>query len=934
MTNSFCYDLSCKHLQKLLGSGFELRALKTINTEEMESLILSEGSVLSFSGSTINLSIDLGAQRSIDRLEYLIYPVSTSGLSIRYGRDSSDLVDGILISGSNGVTVIPSASGYTFPRYFTLAHTTTSANAVQLDGLSIINEDSEINYGADGLTTSQTLIGSETGGYSEIVTIPVRNDGIIPADIYVSIDSSYTDIDTMDRFEISPSVTGSFKSYNDSLLVPDSIPWHWGFFNNVMVSDDNKLQITDNAPNYNHSVGSYLSLLGEPSSTQDNFSHTESAVDIYGNSCVIRVNDDHSLTFVDPIKNTRLTSTTPSYSVSNTDEEHYMHPAWDGGDRIFFLNGKDTQEVQQYTISANTFSVFTTTSFYNRQSRAAVVYNGYLYVAGGRSDAGSSSSVGDQFWRIKLSDTSEEQLPDLPVSPDSGAGPKICALDGYIYYFNGKTAPGSKQFWRYSTNLGMWEQLTSNTSTSPVDIQANDTLNQIWLIKEDISNTTIDVFDISSLLWSLDAIALDTTGSVTKVGGFGVNNEFIYYVSTTETKAKVLGEIARPNIGVSLSGTWMSPVFRLNEGDDLHRIVFDVDNEDSVELKFDDSIGTDNFEIRGSDESPAAQNSQQKFDTAIDSDEFDYAVLSEDSNIVASGNALRFSHIAGTNDYNAAYLYFGFFFSTDNIMQYKFWWNPASDKKVGSSVKSKFIIVPYIDTVGGGGASERDSETLERLGNNFVYISMGADSDTGGVYSALNFFNGVSESSYSIDATAGKDYEVVLTINWATGAYSLYFDTVLVGSGTIPGAKINALLPYHSYEFFSIGEQTDFEEQFKYLTINRLGAEVISDNILGTPVHREDPLYGVNGSLEWTPVTVNNPLIPKTKYVQFRVTLRGTGFSNVPILNYVKFPVVLLLEDVPVSGTESVYVRYNFPPANALSTKTVNLKTWMSTDKL
>lgn len=903
--------------------------LREISSEEMLDLITEETTSISFSGSIVNLFIDLGAQKAVDRLEYVVNPLTTSGLSIQYGRDVGDLTSATLVTTSGKIITYPTISGYTYPRYFSLTHD-SETNSIEIERLAVINDGSTINFGKDGNTTVKSIVGTVVGGTSSVQEIPIKNDGLIVTDIYASVDSAFVDVDIRNNLEIAPTETGTFQNYKKNLTTPDSIPWEWGLFTNVTVSKDNKLKIIDDSPEYSFSLGQVINLTTEPSSTVTNLTHTEKAYDIYNNESIVRINEDHSLTFVDFVRNIRINSMTPSYAVSGVNEQHYTHPAWDGSDRVFFLNGKSTQEIQQYNISSNTFEVFTTTSFYNRLSRAATVYDGYLYIAGGLNSSGSASSVGDQFWRIRLSDKTEEQLTNLPITPNSSMGPKICALDGYIYYYNGTTG-STIEFWRYNISNNMWEQLPNFITEEPRDISPNESLKQVWVTRDQANRDPVLVYNVSTASWVDEPISITFQA---EAGGVGIRDAVYYYTSATQTRTLVLDEIRDPNMGVSTSGSWISPVYILNTEEELSRVLFDLQESEGVELKFDDSVGVDNYQIRGSNLSPSAQNTFQFFEDGLDSDEFVFNTLSENTNITSSGNKLTFSHLAGDDDYNAGYIYFGFGLSTAGVMQYKFWWNPSTDKNNNSDILSKFYIVPFVDILGEGTSVQRDLETLDRIGDEYVYLSFGDTTDTNGTFTKINFFNGTSTTSYNINAVSGTFYEVLLIVDWSTGDYKVYFDTDLVGTGTIPGIVISYLSPFHTYEFFSTGEQTDFDESFRYITISRDSLEVISESVLGVPVHKEDPLFGENGTLPWIPISVNSPLVPKGKYVQIRLTLKGNGFNNTPVINRVLFPPVLKLENVGIGETQSVYVRYVFPPANNLSTNTLSVKAWMFTDKL
>ena len=364
-------------------------------------------------------------------------------------------------------------------------------------------------------------------------------------------------------------------------------------------------------------------------------------------------------------------------------------------------------------------------------------------------------------------------------------------------------------------------------------------------------------------------------------------------------------------------------------------MVFTLDPDAGATLKFDSSLGVDNFEIRGSNTSPSAENVTETYDAALDQvDQFLLENLNENSLSVVSGGQLVFSHTGVTGELSTSYVYFSLPLNTTGEMQYKFWWNPPTDKKAGSDHYSAFYIVPFLDATGVGALPDRDVDTLRRNVDDNIYLRFGQDSDSGGVFTQLKFYNGDFVKNISVNAVSGNFYEVVLLINWETGAYRIKFDSEQVDSGTIPLIRISQLNPQHSYELFSASDETSMEEKYRQLAINRVGNVVVDENAVGVPVHEDDPLFGRAGSLEWVPITVNSPLMPKTDYIQYRLTFRSTGGRDGPVVTNVDFVPVVTLSGVEPGESESVWVRYNFPPGNSLSTNELNLKAWMRTDKL
>jgi hypothetical protein len=905
---------------------------RELNSEEIDKLITVSGSVLTLSGEVMKLWMDLGAQKSVKNLTYYLSPVSASGLTVEYGRDLGDYTVGTVITGSSTLTVEPTISGYTFPRYFQLTHSVASGSTpITINGLEVINTEDEVNYGNSGTLESISLVGDLVGGYSEVTEVPIVNSGTVPSDIYTTLDTSFIDNSLLENFELATTSTGTFRNFNLALEIPTTIPWEWGIFENTTIEDEALKAIDPNNILPDFQIGEERQLISENSNAAQNDSHTENAADPDGNPVLARLNNDHSISFTNPLRNTRTTSTTPSYTPSDDNERKYADLAWDGDDCMYFLSGKDDQKIQKYEISTNTFSQLTVTGSYNRRSRAVAYYDGYLYLGGGQSSAGSSSDTSDQFWKYRISDGTEEQLNSLWTNTNTA--PKFVVLDTNLYYITGDT---DQKFYKFDLVNEVWTQLANHPVTFPDDLSPNFTENEIWL--SDSSGAYS--YDILTNTWSTARVVEfeEPTNPTSFVNGVVGIEDSVFCGSTysisIETWMKVLDETPEQNLGLAISGSWISPVFKVDSPNDFHRILLYVNALAGAEVKFDESIGVENYQIRGSDSSPSAENTFQNFGESLDPDEFVTGILS-DTAIVSSGNELTFSHAEEGNNYNTGYVYYGFPLNTQGEMQYKFWWSPPTDRLAGSEHYSRFYIVPYLDILGGSSVPDRNPNTLERLGGNYIYLQYGDQNDSQGSFSKLTLYNGVSTQDFSISAESGRYYEVTFIINWENGSYKLYFDSNLISTGTIPLISISELGSQHSYELFSAGETVNFEEKYKYLTVNRVGLEAYQEaDIFAIPMHRSDPLFGEQGSLDWTPITVNSPILPKTAYIQMKLTLRSTGGVDSPVVEQVKFPYVLKLEDVAAGESSPVYVRYLFPAANDFSTNTLRLRSWMATDKL
>ena len=118
--------------------------------------------------------------------------------------------------------------------------------------------------------------------------------------------------------------------------------------------------------------------------------------------------------------------------------------AYTGGDRIYALQGNNTQSFGYYSISGNSWTSLTNTP-QTVQRGGALVYGGgnYLYALRGRNT--------DAFWRYNISTNSWSSLEDTPQRVRQG-GELVWTGGNEIYAFRG----GSNRFWRYNISTDSW----------------------------------------------------------------------------------------------------------------------------------------------------------------------------------------------------------------------------------------------------------------------------------------------------------------------------------------------------------------------------------------------------------------------------------------------------------------------------------------------
>jgi hypothetical protein len=921
LTESFIVNTS--------GAGTEI----PLDSVQVRNLLRGEADI-TLSGGTVALLIDLGAQKDVDRFDYTFNPATSSGVTISYGREADNLIVGTPTVVGQTVRVLPTASGFSYPRFFKLEHIIPSGSPATLSGLAALNNDEDVDFGEDGTLTSFPITGNQSTE-TTVYELYVKNDGSIPTDVYVSLETAEQDFDTLERFYLAPTSTGTFVNFDTDIEVPTSVPWEWGVFEDTIVSDDNQLSVTNPANTASSlTEGSELSLIDLLNKSEDG--KLIQAKNALGEDIIVSPRSNHSFHLMNIFSNSAVLTATPShYSPSNDEEEEWLHPAWDGGDKIYYLNGKDTQEVQVYEISTNTFSTaISGLSFYNRRLKTLFYDDGDLIVMGSRSTAGSSTSVGTDCWRVNIETGAETALQSMPNS-ENGASHSLIKVDNLIYFSRGVN---ERDFYRYNIDTDQWEILESLPSVDGFNggIMYNRHDNTIWWRRTD---RNVYEFNITTGHWNSTPLFTDTFETNYTVANLFFDSS-VYYVAemqdgtSNSQEALVvhdpiqLGELASP-----ISGSWISPVFKVQDGEEYRRILLEMVNIDKVQVDF-QNLAAPTFEVRGSDFPPSADNFIENYITTLDEDTWATGVFN-DVVLTSTDNLLTFSHDGQTDIYSSGYTLLGLPLGTAGTMQYRFWWNPSSNRTADSTNFSGFYIVPFLDILFSGDVPVRDPDSNQRTEDDYIYLKFGADSDSGGVYTALEFYNGSTTSSFPITASTGSFYEVSLVINWTTGDYTLEFSGEQVGTGNIPGFKRNELESQHSIEIFSGAETVDTEEKFKYLSISRVDLDPSSDDDRAFPLHREDPLYGKSGSLEFIPVTLDSPLLPKTDYLQFRITMqtRLATPEQTPGLASLRFPPVLKLEDVGVGESKPVYFYYDFTDTSQTLSTELRLKAWMYTDK-
>lgn len=947
----------------LITEGFIKNTLpsgiRIVNPEEIDSLLdVTTSGSFSISGSDIlDLSVDLGFQHSIDLIRYKTTPLSTSGLIIEYGRTSNNLVTGVIQTVGQEVQVSPTISGFTYPRFFRLRH--SPGVSVDVDFFTIENTEEEVRYGLNGNTTNLTITSPLTGGTSDIVEIPVLNSGSLTSDIFVTVDVSKTSSETFNNLEIAPTASGEFISV-DPNTVPDVIPWEWGHFNNTFVDEDNNLSVT------NPSILS-LGAVWVGSFTGFNY-RTRGDGDIkwVNNTLVyVRAGDSSGfrLMFVDPLLRViHFSPTAVPYSISsnNTNKEG-LHLAYDGDDLIYWIRGHSSsggaRELYRYSVSSGVISLVNTLTDYHTYFGKGIVYkDGFLYLLGGSSTPQVDTTSGLLVTRYQISTGTTTSLSPLPVSPTEKAVFKL--LGGFIYYFRGI---GSEMY-RYNISSDSWASLPPKISTTNTDGMTVDRRNNKVVVsygnRGDCTGTNnsplLEEFDPISEAWQVKQ-----TPPCADFGNFTDLFDEIEYIANSssffyKTRGSFAGRFASyvdKEPSVTSSGSYLSPVFLVRQGittsgtgenltvisglDSFHRALINRVETESIRMTSDPNLLIENFEIRSSNSSPSGDNTAENFTSAqIDTERH---VVGSTGGVFASQGelGLEFNH-AGSSSVSSSFLYLNQSFASSGKMQYRIWWNPPEVKAAGNqNNRTSIYIVPFLDTINTGLTPGRDETTLIRNETDHIRIFLGSETNTTN-FTEIEVFRGgtTSNDTFPINASSGIYYDIIFNIDWGTGDYSLRFGGKLIGTGNIPLSTRLVLDPSHTVEIFSCstGTGVSFTEYFRYLTVNRINLSARQD-FSATPLHLDDPLFGVNGSLPFYPLTVNSPLLPVQDYLQIKLSYISTNSINKGLASRISFPPVIRLPEVPVGGTKSVYLRYNFPPSNNLVEDRIFLKSYVATNK-
>jgi hypothetical protein len=169
--------------------------------QQVNTLITTTvGDIESLSGDNI-LCIDCDIGHRVDTAEIKYYftsdsseTVVASGIDFYYKNDEADVYTS-LVTNIDSHYYYSTVPGLGAPRYVRLIHTISGTSiSGTVNGFEILNNDSIVDFGADGNLIQKNIITTIADG-DQIETIPVYNDGVVTSTAYISIEPQETDID-------------------------------------------------------------------------------------------------------------------------------------------------------------------------------------------------------------------------------------------------------------------------------------------------------------------------------------------------------------------------------------------------------------------------------------------------------------------------------------------------------------------------------------------------------------------------------------------------------------------------------------------------------------------------------------------------------------------------------------------------------------------
>jgi hypothetical protein len=240
----------------------------SLSIEDIENILALNGAV-TISGvndDILCIDSDLGARVAIDQVRYYFSSATASGVVASgiafYYKDDDATGSGIVneylrltTNVRNGYyyTTVPAPSA---PRYIRLTHTVSGTSITgNVVGLSVLNDDTVVDFGADGSLESTAVLTSlsylEYNDY--IKEIEIYNDGTETASAYILLEPQSNDADVL--LSISTSENGPWvSSREEDMVVVDGTLWGTGNYSNTNSDTNAKLRLDGG-----QTTGTYIS---------------------------------------------------------------------------------------------------------------------------------------------------------------------------------------------------------------------------------------------------------------------------------------------------------------------------------------------------------------------------------------------------------------------------------------------------------------------------------------------------------------------------------------------------------------------------------------------------------------------------------------------------------------------------------------------------
>lgn len=242
----------------------------TLSNAQLVSILNSTSSNISMPGSgtvsgTIDLECDLGARIYIDKVYYYFDSDTASGTiasTVQFGFKNEDFetfTDLNTFIGPNYYYTI--VSGTEAPRYIKLTHIIETGVSGILNGFEVTNNESYVDFGIDGSTTSHGVSLAIENATSEIDELYVYNSGPSRATAYVVLEPQNTKVD--EALFLSENQDGPWLGiYQDDDLITGAGIYDSGTSTNLTAYPE-YLKLSSG-----QTEGTYLTRIVEASSSQ------------------------------------------------------------------------------------------------------------------------------------------------------------------------------------------------------------------------------------------------------------------------------------------------------------------------------------------------------------------------------------------------------------------------------------------------------------------------------------------------------------------------------------------------------------------------------------------------------------------------------------------------------------------------------------------